>query len=80
MGTLETVERITFLAKLNGLGRKYLLNDSNTEKAHAKWIDALASCDQDLDAIFAFLSLKPTLCDAGLLDAVRLRRKRRRLT
>ena len=55
------------------------MNDSNTEKAHAKWIDALASCDQDLDAIFAFLSLKPTLCDAGLLDAVRLRRKRRRL-
>ena len=55
------VLKMMHFAKLNRLGRKYLLENPNAP--HGKWVETLASTRNDLNALYYFLSLNPSLCD-----------------
>lgn len=54
-----------FYLQLNRMGRKLLLEGNGRDKevaSRADWIDRLSGCEDDLSAVFYFLSHNPLLC------------------
>ena len=54
-----------FYLQLNRMGRKHLLGRNGNDKDAASrddWIDRLSACEDDLSAVYYFLSHNPLLC------------------
>lgn len=58
---LAAVSQIDFYLRLNRNGRRFLLRDENTVSLH-QWMDALGRQNQDVSALFYWLSRNPFLC------------------
>ncbi|CAB9513883.1 expressed unknown protein [Seminavis robusta] len=76
LGKLDSNPKVEFLLKLNRLGRGKVQGQSAT-MSKEEWIQQLAACGNDLDCLFYFLSLDPSLCNTTY-DQQRKTKKRKR--
>eukprot|EP00797_Seminavis_robusta_P004497 Sro1293_g260150.2 (170) ;mRNA; r:24437-24946 len=58
---LETVKRMQLFVSLNKWGRKRLVTESG-KVSPLEWVNALAAASDNVDGLFHFLSLNPSLC------------------
>ena len=53
-------EKVEYYMRLNGAGRGSLITKGTANRA--EWVEMLISCSDDLDCLFYFTSMNPTLC------------------
>ena len=53
-------EKVEYYMRLNGAGRGSLISKGTANRA--EWVEMLISCSDDLDCLFYFTSMNPTLC------------------
>jgi hypothetical protein len=60
-GAEKSVEdKVDYFMRLNEVGRGKLLCDGNATRE--QWVEMLISCSEDLDCLFYFIKMNPTLC------------------